>query len=564
MRNISTTFCAGLALILASGSPVLAEPGLNLVGHWDSGTGEGTEVISVQGSTARAALTNSAEGTITILDLSDPAAPATAAVFDLGLGSGEGITSVAFHPDDDYFIVAIEVEGGTGKSCDKGGVPNSRIEIRDASSGAVLKCLVSGSEPDAVVINRQGDYAVVSNEGESFTFNSATGEFSSPDGSVTIVDLEDGPEDATATQVALTDETGTEGMVSSAHNRFLERGVDLNGDGEIADEFEDGVGGFDYNGNGVIEDLDFLAGFIDGQEVWGNEEAGELVMIPLLDNSPRFLEPELAAFSSDGETAYVVLQENNGVAVIDVEDGKLVVCYGLGITTHAADLSDDDPAFVDFSDTLVALREPDGIAVTPDGRYFVTADEGDTDPKASKTPAGLPTAGGRTVSVFDAETGDLLGDTGNQIDFAAAYEIDGIPFPGVYPDGRSDSKGSEPENLVTFRYHGTTYAAVGLERADSVALVSLADPANPAVVNVAPVNPGTELGSQAPEGIGYLRSDGSLFVYAANEGSGVVSVFEVTPFWGELARVRGTSNGHGYGHHRGHGRGHGHHQHGSD
>ena len=550
MRNISvTSYHLGLALILASGSAALADPGLNLVGRWDSGIGEGTEVISVQGETARAALTNSAAGTITILDLNNPAAPATAAVFDLGLGSGEGITSVAFHPEDNYFIVAIEVEGTTR---------NGRVEIRDAGDGTLLKVLPVGSEPDAVVIDRKGEFAVVSNEGESFAFNSATREFSSPAGSVTIVDLGNGPEDATATQVALTDATGTPGMVRGDHDRLLERGVDLNGDGEIAGEFEDGVGGYDENNSGAIEDRDFLAGYIDGHEVWGNEEAGELVMIPLLDNSPRFLEPELAAFSKDGKTAFVVLQENNGVAVIDVERGKLLGYYGLGITTHAADLSDDDPPFVDFSDTLVALREPDGIAVTPDGLYFVTADEGDTDPKASKTPVGLPTAGGRTVSVFDARTGALVGDTGNQIDWAAAYDVG--DFPGIYPDGRSDSKGSEPENLVTFRYYGTTYAAVGLERADGVALVSLADPAIPTVINVAAVNPGTELGSQAPEGIGYLRTDDSLFVYAANEGSGVVSVFEMTPFWGDVA----TATGHGHGHHHGHGRGHEHHDHGSD
>jgi DNA-binding beta-propeller fold protein YncE len=497
MRNISFTFYAGLALILAFGSPVLADPGLDWVGYWDSGTGEGTEVISVQGKTARAALTNSANGTITILDLSVPAAPTAdpADIFYLGLGSGEGVTSVAFHPYADYFIVTIEVDGEADNSCNTDGVPNSRIEIRDASTGEVLKCLASGSEPDAVAINDQGQFAVVSNEGESFTYNGgdidSPESFDSPDGSVTIVDLRHGPERAIATLVPLTNATDTVGMVTAAHERFLEREVDLNGDGEI-------------------------------------DEDTEVLLIPLDHNTPKYLEPELAAFSKDGNTAFVVLQENNGVAVIDVRNARLVDDYedgfiGLGITTHAADISDDDPPYVDFRDTLVALREPDGIAVTPDGRYFVTADEGDTDPKASKSdmPA-FPTAGGRTVSVFDARTGALLGDTGNQIDYHANEE-------GVYPDGRSDSKGSEPENLVTFRYRGVQYAAVGLERADAVALVSLADPANPTVVKVAPVDPGTSPGNHAPEGIGYLKWGNSLFVYAANERSGVVSVFEVKP-----------------------------------
>jgi DNA-binding beta-propeller fold protein YncE len=552
MRNISFTFIAGLALILAWSSPLQAEPGLNLVGHWDSGTDEGTEVISVQGENARAALTNSATGTITILDLSEPAAPTAALVVDLGLASGEGATSVAFHPDEDYFLVAIEIEGTTA---------NGRIEIRDADDGGLLKVLPAGSEPDAVVIDRHGRYAVVSNEAESFSFDPVTEQFDSPDGSVTIVDLRQGPDDATATLVPLADATGIAGFVNASDparpsdERFLERGVDLNGDGVID---EDPV---DINRDGDTDDT-FVVGYIDGVPVKADEGDGELVLIPLLDNSPRFLEPELAAFSRDGRYAFVVLQENNGVAVIDVAAAELLGYYGLGTTTHAADIWDDGHvAFV--KDALYALREPDGIAVTPDGQFFVTADEGDTDPKASKTdmPA-FPTAGGRTVSVFDARTGALLGDTGNQFDWAAAHDIDGIRFPGVYPDGRSDSKGSEPENLVTFQYDGNTYAAVGLERADSVALVSLADPANPTVVNVAPVNPGTELGSQAPEGIGYLESDGSVFVYAANEKSGVVSVFQVTPFWGDWTTAGGHRRGHG--HHHGRGHGHGHHNHGSD
>ncbi len=513
MRNISFITFAGAALFLASGSGALAETRLDLVGIWDSGTGEGTEVISVQGSTGRAALTNSEEGTVSILDLSDPANPALIGTpFDLGIADGEGVNGVAFHPTENYFAVAIQVTGA-----DYG-----RVELRSATDGAVLNSLTTGSEPDAVAIDKMGRHAVVSDEGESFKL--VDGEFVSPPGSVTVIDLRHGAAAATATTIALPDATGTPGMVSAADQRFLERGVDLNGDGEIADEFEDGVGGFDENGKNGIEDRDFVAGYIDGIPVWGNEEAGELVMVPLLDNSPRFLEPEIGAFARNGQIAYVAMQENNGVAVVNVSGGKFIGYIGLGTTTHDADIIDnDDIEFVE--DALFALREPDGIAVTPNGRYFVTADEGDTDPKASKTDMpDFPTAGGRTVSVFDAATGLLLGDTGAQLDLAA----DSI---GTYPDGRSDSKGAEPENLTAFSYRGTEYVAVGLERADTVALVSLADPANPSVVSVAAVNPGTDLGGQAPEGIAhYEASDGETYVYTANEKSGVVSIFMVAPF----------------------------------
>ena len=246
-----------LSVVLLNGKVAYAQS-LDLVGQF-TGTdessravNEGTEVISVQASTARAALTNSQTGTISILDLSEPTAPTLAGLFDLGLGPDDGITSVAFHPTDDYFIVAILTRGAE----------TGRAEIRSASTGAVLNTLTTGSEPDAVAIDKQGRRAIVSNEGESFLFDAGTGTFSSPEGSVTIIDLRHGPAVATAMTVALPDATGTPGMVEAGHNRFFERGVDLDGDGDVADEFEDGEGGFDEDLNGVIEDRDFLAGYI--------------------------------------------------------------------------------------------------------------------------------------------------------------------------------------------------------------------------------------------------------------------------------------------------------------
>jgi len=75
--------------------------------------------------------------------------------------------------------------------------------------------------------------------------------------------------------------------------------------------------------------------------------------------------------------------------------------------------------WVKFNQSMTGLREPDGITTVANGRYFVTADEGDTDLDSSIPSEGKPISGGRTVSVFDAATGTLLGDTGNQLDEVA-------------------------------------------------------------------------------------------------------------------------------------------------
>ena len=245
----------------------------------------------------------------------------------------------------------------------------------------------------------------------------------------------------------------------------------------------------------------------------------EELEIPVKNNSPENTEPEFVAFSPDSSKAYVSLQENNGVLVINTRNATVENIFGLGTTKHLADTKDNNK--VQFKNKLIALREPDGICISPDGKYLLTADEGDTNPKASKTLGKKPKGGGRTLSIFDAISGRFIADTANQLDKMAHAA-------GLYPDGRSDNKGSEPENVVSFEIEGILYAAVGLERANAIALVSLENPAQPKVVSVEGVDPkaGKE-GQYAPEGLAYLKSDDRHYIFSANEKSGTMTVMEV-------------------------------------
>jgi hypothetical protein len=172
---------------------------------------------------------------------------------------------------------------------------------------------------------------------------------------------------------------------------------------------------------------------------------------------------------------------------------------------------------VNFDESMAGLREPDGIATVGNGRYFVTADEGDSDSDISMPTDGQPTSGGRSVSVFDAATGVLLGDTGNQLDeFAFANK--------VYPELRSNKKGSEPEMLVAFDLDGIPYVAVGMERAGAVELISLADPVHPKVVALGKIS-GEE--DKSPEGIAHFVVDGVHYLLTANEMNGTVECFKI-------------------------------------
>ena len=191
---------------------------------------------------------------------------------------------------------------------------------------------------------------------------------------------------------------------------------------------------------------------------------------------------------------------------------------GLGTVRHAADIIDDGT--YDPSAELFALREPDGIAVSADGRYLISADEGDSDPKIGKTKAGLPSGGGRTLSVFDAISGKLLGDTGSQFDDKAAEA-------GVYPDARSPNKGSEPEGVVSFDAFGKRLAVATLERADALALIDLDQPAQPKVLQVIGAGEGAGSGNLAPEGLAHVEKDGRHYLVTGLEKSGNVALFEL-------------------------------------
>lgn len=319
------------------------------------------------------------------------------------------------------------------------------------SDGAFLASAPVGIQPDSIAIAPNGQHAVVANEAEGTGLGQNGGE-----GSLSIVDL-----------------TGFNGV---APGELLVTNVALPSAAAVL--------GFSL------------------------QRTDDIARLPV-DNYPGTLEPESVAFSRNSRFAFVTLQENSGVVRVNMHTSELTF-FGLDETSHDADLVVD--GLYNPVNILTAYREPDGIALDQTGRFFVTADEGDTRNAAGSSGP----RGGRTVSVFDADTGALLGDTGSQLDDAAAGA-------GIYPDGRSNRGSSEPEGLDLTHHGGMTMVAVGLERANAVALIDVSDPAAPAVIDITPVGTG-------PEGIKFFRRGRRLFVATANEVSGTVSILEVVFF----------------------------------
>jgi predicted extracellular nuclease len=327
---------------------------------------------------------------------------------------------------------------------------NGKVLAFRLSDGALLAQADVGIQPDSIGISPDGNTALVANEAEAPAQNDNGGP-----GSISRIDLS-AFDPATSTSLT---------VVQIALPSFA------------------GQPGFS---TGRTDDIGRIA----------------------IDNTPATLEPESVTFAPDNTFALITLQENTGVVKLNLSDNS-IVAFGLGQTSHLADLTVD--GVYNPVQPLTAFREPDGVAVIDIAgvRYFVTADEGDTRNSAGSNGV----RGSRTVSVFDATTGALVADTGNQLDAISALF-------GRYPDGRSNRGGSEPEVLDATVFAGKVIVAVGLERANAVALVDVTTPAAPRAFALIP-------SGLAPEGVKLFERDGALFVFSANEADGTLTVARV-------------------------------------
>jgi DNA-binding beta-propeller fold protein YncE len=213
------------------------------------------------------------------------------------------------------------------------------------------------------------------------------------------------------------------------------------------------------------------------------------------------LEPEYIAVAPDGTAAFVTLQENNALAVIDLTGAtpavERIVPLGyknFGATGNGLDPSDEDgiKGNIQTVPGLYGAYQPDAIAAFEVGgkTYVVTANEGDAreydgfeeEVRAgdlgaqgpierlnvtSEVGAAVPNDaqfvafGGRSFSIRNAATGELVYDSGDFIERLLADRR-----PDLLDDGRSDSKGPEPEEIELGLVDGRLILFVGLERAN--------------------------------------------------------------------------------------------------
>jgi 2',3'-cyclic-nucleotide 2'-phosphodiesterase/3'-nucleotidase/5'-nucleotidase len=199
------------------------------------------------------------------------------------------------------------------------------------TNGNFLKSVQVGALPDMLTFTRDGDFVLVANEGEPNDAYTID-----PEGSVSVIDLDDGVKKLDQHDVRTAD-------FDALPPSRIEAGVRI----------------FGANSPTAAEDF----------------------------------EPEHIATGHDSDEAWVGLQENNAIALLDVENARFRRVEALGFKNHALsanafDASDrDGPGTGSSSQRVInianwsvfGIYQPDGLAAfeDDDDTFLVTANEGD-------------------------------------------------------------------------------------------------------------------------------------------------------------------------------------------
>jgi hypothetical protein len=280
-------------------------------------------------------------------------------------------------------ITAVSTDGRTLISTDSPGERVTFTDISDPSRPRPAGALALAGEPTSVAVYRS--YALIAvNTSASFT---------RPSGELVVVSLADrsiaaridlgGQPDSVAISPA-----GARGGTYAAIAIENERDEDVN--------------------DGAIPQLP--GGFVVALPLGGGPttwQPSRIELTPSLSGvagivAPEDPEPEYVTINQGNQVA-VTLQENNGIAVIDLPSGSVVRAFTAGtVDLVGVDTVEDDT--IDPTGSLTDVpREPDGIAWIGDG-LLATANEGDL------------AGGSRGWSIFDAATGQVVWDAGNTLE----------------------------------------------------------------------------------------------------------------------------------------------------
>jgi DNA-binding beta-propeller fold protein YncE len=374
--------------------------------------------------------------------------------FPTGSTSGD-LTGLSISPDGKFVLVAV-VDLGESKTVKFNELPGKVVALSLPSLKPIGQVTV-GRGPDSIAIAPNGQYAAVANEDEENEKDLTNPKNRA--GSISIIDLRQGPARMTQVEVPIPPDN-----------------------------------------------------------------------IPFFPNDPQ---PETIRIAADNSFLVATLQENNAVTRIEVpsplprtltasafsvRNYDMGIRRGFGLTQDKVGKDNCRSSSYDPSlrKEFISAREPDGIALTKDGRFFVTADEDNLANENKQSYLGIPVSayGSRSISVFNAKTGALLGDSGNSIE----ESVIALKLPQ-----RCETKGSEPEVVAVGSVGRRTLAFVSIERSDAMTIHDISDPTNIKLLDTVVLNPDVVRADKKagfePEGIDFIPATNQVLVSNTSNNS---------------------------------------------
>lgn len=486
---------------------------LNFLGRYTMPTsGSSAEIIAYDDVSDRIFVVNSEKNIIQILDFSNPSTPTKIDSIDMS-SYGGGINSVAVNNG----VVAVAVEASP--KTDSGSV------VLLDTNGVFIKQVKAGFLPDMITFTPDGKYVITANEGEpndDYTID--------PEGSVTIVDMQNGAANATSTHATFTSFNAQAATLKAQGVRLFDN----------------------FNTPTVAEDL----------------------------------EPEYVTVNKTSDTAVIALQENNAVAILHIPTKTIISVLPLGTIDHNAsgngiDASDrTDEALIanwpirgmympdaiasfttngntyailacegdardynafseelrikDKNYKLDATIFPEGALYKKDyclGRLNITTEHGDTDNDGDIDV--IYAYGSRGFAIINTANANVVFQSGDQFEQITLVDPKiGKIFNASNSDndarGRSDNKGPEPEAVTVATIRDTVYAFIGLERIGGVMVYDVTNPSAPVFVDYINTRDTASFGGDnGPEDIKLITKGGKYYLAVANEISATVAIYEV-------------------------------------
>ncbi|MCG9661047.1 choice-of-anchor I family protein [Vibrio mediterranei] len=540
--------------------------GLTLVGTSIADAPFGTsaaEIVSYDSCTDKLYVVNAQAKKVDVLSLDKQGKPSSTGQIDLvsaaqqsGIKIGAA-NSVSAHEG----LVAVAIENSNRQ--DKG-----IIALYRSDTLALITTYQAGSLPDMVSFSKDGRYLASANEGEPNADYSVD-----PEGSVTLVDLNNGPQKAVVTQIDFREFN----QGQPRHSELSSKVRISHPNATVAQDLEPEYLTFDDKGslyvalqeNNAMATIDVASASVKsivglGGKSWqtakldaSNKDniVGNLKSYPMLEG--LYMPDSIASYSVNGETYVVTANEGDGRE------------YGFNTTQQQCDKqgfkwdgdeqqnAEDYANKQDFCIAYVDEVRGKKLKVDPNHPLAIALKDNAQLARLKVIKSNQTLAADEKVQAFGARSFSIWNETGERV-YDSGDEFANIVFmkEAMYfnstndnnnsADDRSDDKGVEPEAIEVANINGRHYAFIGLERHGGIMVYDVTEPAQALFITYVnnrdfsqPVctqvddgdcdndqyNP--KAGDLGPESIEYFTRRGNHFIAVGNEVSGTTSVFRI-------------------------------------